>query len=274
VLKEFGVDPAWIETFDNDKLSEDEKRKVALSILSGQTTGIPMLEEPDVVIVPLSTEEAEDAAEALPPLTTAGDLLREMDEIPPEPPRLAPPHGPNPPEGLRFDFAWEREVVPARPADADRERIRDTSGFVPLPLGAEAVAEWTKSQAIWFHAARKKGEPFGEYAQAARVGEADYDYLFRKGHVGALERLYPADPTHPRHRSGPAFADLLTRHGFPEAYAIGKGRARRELATAGTKAAQAHPAVQRLAAEEARHYEQKDEFSRAFVAAQQKKQKS
>lgn len=71
---------------------------------------------------------------------------------------------------------------------------------------------------------------------------------------------------------GPTIAQWLMKNGLPQELAVRLGR-QRQGALEGMAVAVHFPAVAELSETEARHYAEKDEFSRAFIAAQAKKQK-
>ena len=219
-------------------------------------------EEPETSQQPLSQEERKGALDRLAELasegkiTTASALLAQQEEEIGEP---IPPEegGPNPPGGLKYDFAWEREAIPHEPADREREKIRDTSMLVPLPLSGEAVAEWAKSQVVFLLRREKRTDQF-----TPGMGQ-DYDYLFRKGHVGALERLYPG------HSPGD-FAALVSRHGFTEEQSVKAGR-RREGQLSDEEKRRVERTVVVLSDQEAEHVNRKETFSKAYTDARKKR---
>lgn len=245
-------------------------------LLDDQTSVSGPIEESEMTAEEIAQIEIGPEAVSLPPLTTAADLLAAQEEIPPEPPLAASPGGPQPPEGLRFDFAWERTVIPASPADRQRERISDESGYVPLPLAPGAAAEWAKSIALWIGQVQREMTPEGRERirhNGGRPGLQDYGYLLRKGHIGALEHLYPADEREERYRNADEFATLLVRHGFTDRQAVKTAKKRRTAATEAIIVGSNTVAQKRLAESEAQHVKRKDEFSKAFVAAQKRKSK-
>lgn len=80
-----------------------------------------------------------------------------------------------------------------------------------------------------------------------------------------LEREHP-------NMSGPDVAASLLSMGLPQEHAVRFGRDRQRRID-GQIVLDDHPAVNRLADEERKHYKSKDEFSRAFVQAQTKKER-
>jgi hypothetical protein len=178
------------------------------------------------------------------PLTTAGALIEE--EIPPEPPLSAAPGGPHPPPGLLFDHAWERTVVPSDPAARLWEKIQDESSLVPLPLDEIANNAWADLERAWF-------SHDGPHRR--------YEYLLRKGSLGAVMHLYPS--LHPE-----PLREVLMALGFSEKQAWREAAKRdRELAP------EVATVQERLQAHEDQHDAVKDSFSKAFIDAQKRKER-
>jgi hypothetical protein len=197
-------------------------------------------------------EEAEGNGDVVTPdqlqglgLTTAAALL---EETPPEPPLSAAPGGPHPPPGMLFDHAWERTVVPADAATRDWEKIRDESSLVPLPLSDDAAQVWSRIEQAWF-------SHDGPHRR--------YEYLLRKGHMGAACHLYPSLHPEPLHQ-------LLLALGFTEEVAY-REAVRRERALNPPEVVQ--EVQERLQAHEDQHDAVKDSFSKAFVDAQKRKER-
>ena len=138
-------------------------------------------------------------------------------------------------------------MVPADAATRDWEKIRDESSLVPLPLNETSTNAWRDLEIAWF-------SHDGPHRR--------YEYLLRKGHVGAPCHLYPS--LRPDHLYA-----LLIDLGFNDD-AASREAARREK---WVEEVETLPATKRLREHDHHHEEVKDSFSRAFVEAQKRKQK-
>lgn len=173
----------------------------------------------------------------------ASDLLEE--ETPPEPPAFAPAGGPQPSE-FPYDFAWERQVVPANPADRYMQRVDETN-LAPLPLDPKTAEHW-----------RITARRFTDDPSLSR-----YEYLLRKGHVGAVAHAYPEADSQ-------RLFELLLEHGFTTEQATREAKRREKVEK---MAASTAGVVERLLADEQEHFATKDAFSRAFLERQQREKK-